>query len=150
MKKNSRKLIDSFTKCFFGLFVFSLFSITGFSQNVGISATGATPPNVDAGLDINYTTKGVLIPRISLSSTSSASPLSAHIAGMIVYNTAVGGDVTPGFYYNDGTKWVSGMPKAAASGEMQYWNGTAWVAIPIGQPGQLLHINASGVPSWAP
>jgi hypothetical protein len=68
-------------------------------------------PNADALLDLTEnsagtSTKGLLLPRVSLSSTALASPLSAHVAGMTVYNTATAGDVTPGHYYNDGTKWV--------------------------------------------
>ena len=48
----------------------------------------------------------MLLPRLGLSNTTSFSPLAAHVAGMTVYNTATAGDVTPGFYYNDGSKWV--------------------------------------------
>lgn len=38
--------------------------------------------------------------------TTSPAPLSADVAGMIVYNTANINDVTAGFYYNDGAIWV--------------------------------------------
>ncbi|MNS95615.1 hypothetical protein D3C72_1298820 [compost metagenome] len=37
--------------------------------------------------------------------TTNPSPLSAHVKGMYVYNTATAGDVTPGPYSNDGTRW---------------------------------------------
>jgi hypothetical protein len=51
------------------------------------------------------------MPRIALTATNSAGPLAAHVAGMIIYNTATAGtapnNVTPGVYYNDGTKWVA-------------------------------------------
>jgi hypothetical protein len=120
------------------------------SQTVGMSATGATPPNASAGLDVNYTTQGMLIPRIALTGTTSFAPLAAHVAGMVVYNTASVADVTPGIYYNNGTKWIATYPKATASGDMQYWNGTQWVNLPIGSPGQFLKISSSGVPSWGP
>src|SRR5690606_9320337 len=37
-------------------------------------------------------------------------PLTAHVEGMTIYNTATAGTgataVTPGYYYNDGAKWV--------------------------------------------
>ena len=118
-------------------------------QNVGISPTGITPPNAAAGLDVNYADKGLLIPRITLVSTTSPSPLATHIAGMIIYNTATAGDVNPGLYFDNGTKWIAIVPKANTAGDMQYWNGTMWVTIPAGQPGQRLQINASGVPVWA-
>ncbi|REA56523.1 hypothetical protein DSL64_26770 [Dyadobacter luteus] len=65
-----------------------------------------TTVNSNAVLDIESANKGVLFPRVSLTSTDNASPLTGHIAGMQVYNTASGTDVDPGIYYNDGTKWV--------------------------------------------
>jgi hypothetical protein len=132
------------------LLLFIILCSSGHSQTVGMSATGATAPNASAGLDINYTTQGLLIPRIALASTTSFAPLAAHVAGMVVFNTATAADITPGMYYNDGTKWIATQPKAAASGDMQYWNGTQWVNIPLGTPGQKLVISSSGVPSWGP
>ncbi|WNI36450.1 phage tail protein [Chryseobacterium sp. SG20098] len=72
------------------------------SGNVGI---GTTSPDASAVLELNSTNKGLLIPRVALSSTSSASPLSSHVQGMIVYNTATAADVTPGQYFNNGTEW---------------------------------------------
>ncbi|MGB4838783.1 MAG: hypothetical protein WBP08_07310 [Saprospiraceae bacterium] len=87
------------------LLVFTL-SVTGdiFSQvKVGDNPTTINPNSV---LEIESGTQGVLMPRLPLSASTNPAPLSAHIAGMTVYNTATGADVTPGFYYNDGTKWV--------------------------------------------
>ena len=68
-------------------------------------------PNANALLDLKETaagtaTKGLLLPRVALTSTASFSPLSGHVAGMTVYNTADVNDVTKGYYYNDGDKWV--------------------------------------------
>ena len=142
-------------KSFFFLTVLVLLiSNTGFvfGQNSGISPAGTTPPNTAAGLDVDFADKGILIPRVTLVSTTSSAPIAAHVAGMIIFCTATTGDVTPGFYFNDGTKWVAFVPKANTAGDMQYWNGTKWVPIPAGQPGQpgqRLKINALGVPVWS-
>ena len=57
-------------------------------------------------LELESTTKGVLFPRVALTSTTSFAPLAAHVVGMVVYNTATTGDVTTGMYANDGAKWV--------------------------------------------
>jgi len=65
-----------------------------------------TSLNSSSLLELESTTKGVLFPRVALTNTTSYTPLSAHVAGMTIYNTAAGGDVTPGMYTNDGTKWV--------------------------------------------
>jgi hypothetical protein len=136
------------------LAAFLIFSLSGFTQSVGISDPGALPPagapNAAAGLDVNFANKGLLIPRVVLVSTANSAPLAANVAGMIVYNAAPNVNVTPGFYFNDGTKWVALVPKANTAGDMQYWNGTIWITIPAGQSGQRLQINASGLPVWAP
>lgn len=63
-------------------------------------------PGTNALLELESNNKGLLLPRIALTGTANAAPLTAHTAGMTVYNTATAGDVTPGYYYNDGTKWV--------------------------------------------
>ena len=43
---------------------------------------------------------------------------------------------------------ANGETPGTAVGDMKYWNGTAWVLIPVGTPGQFLQLNASNVPSW--
>jgi hypothetical protein len=87
---------------------FFLISFNSFAQ-VGI---GNINPNNDALLEIGdgTDTGGVILPRVTLISTDNFSPLSAHVQGMIVYNTVTNGSgynsVTPGQYYNNGSKWV--------------------------------------------
>jgi len=69
-----------------------------------------TTINADAVLETESTNKGFLLPRIALTATNAASPLSAHTAGMAVYNTATAGtspfNVSPGIYFNNGSGWV--------------------------------------------
>lgn len=87
-----------------------LWSVNSFSQ-VGI---GTTDPDKDAILELyspatGSNAGGLLAPRIALSRTNQSNPLSRHVAGMMVYNTTNNtgnNNVTPGFYYNDGSKWV--------------------------------------------
>lgn len=78
----------------------AIFAQTG---SVGI---GTTTPDSNAVLDVHSETKGLLLPRLSLTDTASPAPLTAHVAGIVVYNTASTGNVSPGFFYNDGSKWV--------------------------------------------
>lgn len=85
--------------------LFFLLSFNAFAQ-VGI---GTTTPNANAKLDVTSTAVepgGLLLPRVALSGTANVAPLTAHVQGMTVYNTATAGNVTPGYYYNDGTQWV--------------------------------------------
>jgi hypothetical protein len=66
--------------------------------------------NADAALEVAATDKGFLAPRVALTSTTSPSPLGAHVVGMLVYNTATtttgSNDVTPGLYENNGSSWI--------------------------------------------
>jgi hypothetical protein len=72
---------------------------------------GSTTPNPNAVLDLNANdtangSQGLLLPRVALISTVDASPLVLHVEGMQVYNTAKRNDVSPGIYFNNGTKWI--------------------------------------------
>lgn len=85
---------------------YSIYSNGGnsyFKDNVGI---GTTAPNADALLDVSSTTKGVKMPSVALTSLTSAAPLSAHVAGMMVYNTTNAYPLLPGIYANDGNSWI--------------------------------------------
>ena len=86
------------------LLVFPILLITYLA--VGQVGIGTTSPNPDAVLDISSTTSGLLLPRLALTNTNNPSPLTTDVSGMVVYNTAIAGDVTPGFYVNDGIDWI--------------------------------------------
>jgi len=147
MKNFTQSSTNRFHNKMYGLLITLIISLSGFSQNVSISSKD-TVPNSAAGLDVNFSDKGLLIPRVTLTSTSSFAPLSAHVAGMVVYNTATAGDVIPGFYYDNGTKWIPGFIKGQSLGDMLYWSGTDWLKIPIGVPGQYLQISGTFIPTW--
>ncbi len=85
------------------------------AQNVGINSTGASP-DASAILDISSTDKGLLTPRVALTATGSGTPISSPATSLLVYNTATAGDVTPGYYYWDGAKWIRLINQANASG----------------------------------
>ncbi|NNT70847.1 hypothetical protein HKT18_01340 [Flavobacterium sp. IMCC34852] len=79
----------------------------------GSTGIGTSTPN--ALLDVASNNKGVMVPRVSLTSANVASPIINPNGGALpestlVYNTATAGaganEVTPGFHYWDGTKWV--------------------------------------------
>ncbi|MDM1497060.1 hypothetical protein HX063_16950 [Myroides odoratimimus] len=82
-----------------------------FPKMFGQIKVGDNPENINQNsiLEIESANKGVLLPRLELISTSSFMPLSAHVEGMTIYNTATAGSgleaVIPGYYYNDGSKW---------------------------------------------
>ncbi|WP_347374574.1 hypothetical protein [Aequorivita sp. Q41] len=68
---------------------------------------GIGNPDPAAALDISSTNNGLLIPRVGLSNTTSAAPLTeTPTVSEMIYNTATIADVSPGYYYWDGAKWV--------------------------------------------
>lgn len=108
------------------LFLFIIYlSLPGLimAQNVGINSSGASP-DASAGLDIDFSGKGILIPRLALTQTSSASPVTSPATSLVVYNTATANDVTPGFYYWDGTQWVR-LLNGTGAGAAWMTNGNA-------------------------
>jgi trimeric autotransporter adhesin len=86
---------------YFKIIVFLLLTINSVNAQVGI---GTTSPN--GALDITSTTDGLLIPRVALTITTSALPLTTPTISELIYNSATVADVTPGYYYWDGAKWV--------------------------------------------
>ena len=75
------------------------------AQSVGINASGATP-DPSAVLDISAPDKGLLIPRISLNSSSDAASIPNPANALIVYNinsSVSGGLSGAGLYMNKGT-----------------------------------------------
>ena len=96
---------------FYALLTF-LISGYGFSQ-VGISKTNNFTPDAATILDVSSSDKGILIPRVELTSAVSLLPITTTgntPNSLLVYNTAIAGtkpnNVTPGFYYWEGDKWV--------------------------------------------
>jgi len=92
-----------------------------FAQNVGISTTSITP-DPSAMLEIRATDKGLLIPRVALTQTTSPSPITNPAVSLLVYNTASVNDVTPGFYYWDGSQWIK-LTTGAGALPSWYLNG---------------------------
>lgn len=93
--------------------------------NVGIASSS---PNLDAALELGATNKGFLPNRVALTSTNSASPLTAHVLGMLVYNTATAGvtpnNVEPGYYYNNGSKWIKFSTGGTGTSGSSPWFGS--------------------------
>ena len=73
------------------------------AQNVGISATG-TVPEASAGLDVDFSDKGLLIPRIALVSTDSESPVTTPATSLLVYNTSTAGTAPFNVFPSVGSK----------------------------------------------
>lgn len=71
-----------------------------FAQGVSINSTGTgTAPDGSAILDLNITTKGFLVPRMTQAQRNA---ITSPANSLLIYQT----DNTPGFYYNSGTPGV--------------------------------------------
>ena len=100
------------------------FYFMNFYAQVGIGTT-----NIENGveLQIESTNRGLLIPRVALTSTLVQAPVGpAPIAtGVLVYNTSTNGAgataVSPGFYYWSGTEWIS-LRSNAGTPNLDYWS----------------------------
>jgi hypothetical protein len=87
-----------------------LLLINSHAQNVGINATGAAPVS-SAALDVDIANKGILIPRVALTSLTTFAPVTGTpTVSLLIYNTAVGGvypnNFDEGYYYWDGSRWL--------------------------------------------
>jgi hypothetical protein len=89
------------------LFLLALFLNRGYSQSISINNTG-TPPNSSSMLDVQSSSKGILLPRINLTSTSDATTIPSAATSLLVYNTnaSITGGSGVGFYYWSGTQWM--------------------------------------------
>src|SRR5690349_9166634 len=82
----------------------------------------STTINTASLLELETTNKGFVLPRVSITSTSSSSPLaSALLTGTVVYNTnsSITGGSGAGVYYWDGSKWNF---LASTSTALNYWS----------------------------
>ena len=89
------------------------------AQSVGIGINSFTP-DASSMLEIQSTTKGLLIPRVALTQTTSASPVTSPLPSLLIYNTANINDVKQGYYYWDGGKWVRFISLNGGSGTLNY------------------------------
>lgn len=108
-------MINMTLKSYFLTFLISFVGVITCTAQVGV---GTTTPL--AAFDITSTTEGLLIPRVALSATNVATVVTPTVSEL-VYNTftsALGpNQVSPGFYYWNGTLWVP-----ITSGNLTAWS----------------------------
>jgi len=120
-----------FNKSLFLILLVSL-HFYAFGQ-VAINSTGNLPES-SAMLDISATDKGLLIPRVSLDSTTDNTTIPSPATGLLVYNMNTINDVSEGFYYYDGSAWS----KLGISTSYVFQNGLTSSSNVVGLGGDLL------------
>nr|WP_317631577.1 hypothetical protein [uncultured Flavobacterium sp.] len=81
--------------------------IATINYSVAQVGIGTASPNTSSILDINSTNKGLLIPRVKLTSETDQVSIQNPIESLLVYNTNKVGTLNFGFYYWNGAKWQS-------------------------------------------
>jgi trimeric autotransporter adhesin len=107
--------------CLTAILFFLFFSSTNSFSQVAINSNGAMP-NSSAMLDIQSTTKGLLIPTMTLTQRNS---ISSPATGLLIFQT----DNTPGFYFYTGSAWslvssVGTVSGSGTNGYITFWNGS--------------------------
>jgi len=117
---------------------------TAHGQGMSVNTTGSVADN-SAMLDVGSTTKGLLAPRMT---TTQRTAITLPATGLLVYDLTLNT-----YYFNSGTPtsavWTAagGMAAGTSTGEILYWNGTAWAGVATGSSGQFLSL-VSGIPTW--
>src|SRR5690554_1458567 len=71
---------------------------------------GTLTPNASSQLDVVSNDKGILLPRVSLSSTTDSTTISnGNVNSLLVFNTNTENDIKPGYYYWFEDKWMRVM-----------------------------------------
>jgi hypothetical protein len=89
--------------------IIALFGAISANAQEGFGTNSPAPSSV---IEMTATNKGVLLPRIALTSTTIAAPVTAPADALTVFNTATAGaapnNVTPGYYYwsTAGSQWI--------------------------------------------
>ena len=83
--------------------------------SVGI---GTVSPNASAALEVNSTTKGLLLPTMTQTQRNA---ISTPATGLLIYQS----DNTPGFYYYNGSAWTAIAGAAAGGGGAAGYSSTA-------------------------
>ena len=135
-----------------GIFIiaFGLVFLSGKAQ----TGIGTTTPDASAKLDVSATNKGFLPPRIALTATNAASPVTSPATGLIVYNTAATGtapnNVVPGYYFWNGSAWVNFIASNSSTGLTNDQTGTSYT-LTSADNGKIITLNnASAITVYVP
>ncbi|GEM_PF-1226787 len=77
------------------------------AKDNGSVGIGTSNPNSSALLDLSATNKGILVPRVALTSINDQTTIPSPATGLMVYNTGAGALSYKGFVFWNGTEWRS-------------------------------------------
>jgi hypothetical protein len=85
--------------------------------------------------------------QIMIPSMTTAGVLQNNASGVLSSTIGTANQVLKMNAAGTATEWGNAIEPGTATGQMQYWNGTAWVTVAAGQNGQVLKFR-NGVPTW--
>src|SRR5690554_2684285 len=108
----------------------------GYSQ-VGI---GTLTPDKSSQLDVTANNKGILIPRVSLTSTTDTTTITnGNVNSLLVFNTATQNDITPGYYYWYIDKWKRMVNDDEVGGNV-YYDGDTFTYVDANGETQIVNV----------
>lgn len=121
---------------FLAAFTVMCLSLSTFSQSIAISATSTTP-NASAILDVQSTTKGMLVPRMT---TSQRISIASPATGLLVFDNSTGS-----FWFKSASRWVELIDSSNTvwkkSGSNVYLNNGENVGVGTPNPGVRLQVD---------
>ncbi len=126
------------------ILLISLLSEKSTAQSFSVSTSGVLPDS-SAMLDIISTNKGLLVPRVSLTSTTDTTTIANPATSLMVYNTndTITNGSGLGYYYYNGTHWVNFLNGITSGNNASYWS-------PIGNAGTTAGTNFIGTTDSVP
>ncbi|WP_313806007.1 hypothetical protein [Flavobacterium sp.] len=102
--------------------IFLFVSVIGYNVNAQVGI-GNSNPDKSSMLDITSANSGLLIPRVSLTSSTDAITITSPATSLLVYNTNASASLAVGFCYWDGTAWKTLSTVSAATSTNWALNG---------------------------
>jgi hypothetical protein len=109
--------------------------------------------NINNGISLGDTTVNTMV-GIGTGSPSQKLDVKGNVkmSGALMPNNSAGtsGQILTSAGPNNPPTWQnSALSNGSNPGDMLYWNGTAWVQVPAGQPGQFLKMGGGSIPQWS-
>ncbi len=105
------------------LFLFFIINKVLSQNNVIISDVNNTTPDASSVLEVRSTSKGLLIPRVSLNSITDGTTIILPATSLLIFNTnpTMTNGAGVGYYYNTGTSALPNWQKLLASNIVTEW-----------------------------
>ncbi|MBB4805334.1 hypothetical protein HNP38_000606 [Chryseobacterium defluvii] len=90
---------------YFGKLLSVLLTLILYNHSYSQVGIGTSSPDPSAILEVNSTTKGLLLPRVALNSLTDATTIPSPATGLLVWNNGAGSLSAQGFYFWNNSQW---------------------------------------------